>query len=210
MLVRMCPYFPFSARVGLNQQHWLAARMREAGIDLRPCSNACRQCGNPPRLQDLADSLTAKDLLTCGQKWLAFFTPFFAETERKQAGCQPRWFFAPVQYCDNRIFPRRAARDALGERLWDANRTIDQPHKITTIFGRKVTKDHPGKLQTVIQDIDLPHPVIRSRYGNGFIQQYARDPLLLRTEAATNNGNDYGIEESRRESVRLAGPSPLD
>jgi hypothetical protein len=47
----------------------------------------------------------------------AFFTPFFAETERKQAGCQHRWFFAPVQYCDNRIFPRRAALNALGERL---------------------------------------------------------------------------------------------
>jgi len=29
MFVRMCPYLPFSARVCLNQHHWLANRMRE-------------------------------------------------------------------------------------------------------------------------------------------------------------------------------------
>src|SRR5712691_5424770 len=32
MFVRMCPYFPFSARVCLNQHHWLAVRMRQEGI----------------------------------------------------------------------------------------------------------------------------------------------------------------------------------
>jgi SnoaL-like protein len=42
------------------------------------------------RLQELADALTAEDLSTCGQKWLARFTPFFTARERKQAGCQHR------------------------------------------------------------------------------------------------------------------------
>jgi len=196
MFVRMCPYFPFSARVCLNQHHWLANRLREEGIDFRLCSNAFLQCGNPPRLQELADSLTPKDLLSCGQKWLAYFTPFFTDAERKQAGCQHRLFFAQVEYCDNLIFRRRAALDALGERLLDANRTIGQPNKITTIFGRKVTKLYRGKLQTVIEDIHLPNPVIRSHYGNGFIKQYVRDHLMLRTEAATNNVNDYGVKKA--------------
>ena len=140
MFLRRCPYFPFSARVCLNQHHWLANRMREEGVAFRQCSNAFLKCGDPRRLPELADSLTAKDLLTCGQKWLAYFTPFFTEGERKQAGCQHRLFFAQVEYCDNLIFHPRAALDALGERLWDANRTIGQPHQITTIFGRRVTK----------------------------------------------------------------------
>ena len=61
MFVRVCPYFPFSARVCLNQHHWLANRMREEGIDFQQCSNAFLNCGNPKRLQELADSLTAKD-----------------------------------------------------------------------------------------------------------------------------------------------------
>jgi len=196
MFVRMCPYFPFSARVCLNQHHWLANRMREEGIDFRQCSNAFLKCGDPGRLQELADSLTARDLQTCGQKWLAYFTPFFTEAERKHAGCQHRLFFSQVEYCDNLIFHRRAALDALGERLLDANRTIGQPNKITTIFGRRVTKQYRGELKTVIEDLDLPNPVIRSHYGNGFIKQYVRDHLNLRTEPATNNVTDYGVNKA--------------
>ena len=37
---------------------------------------------------------------------------------------------------------------------------IGQPNKLTVIFGRKVTKQYRGKLQTVIEDLDLPNPVI--------------------------------------------------
>src|SRR5271157_2386947 len=158
MFVRICPYFPFTARVYLNQHHWLAIRMREEKIDFQQCTNAFLRCGDPKRLQELADSLTAKDLLTCGQKWLAYFTPFFSEAERKNHGCQHRLFFSQVEYCDNLVFHKRAALDALGERLLDANRTIGQPNKISTIFGRKVTKNYRGELKTVIEDLDLPNP----------------------------------------------------
>ena len=201
MFVRMCPYFPFTARVCLNQHHWLANRMREEEIDFQQCTNAFLKCGNQKRLQELADSLTTKDLLTCGQKWLAYFTPFFTEAERKDHACQHRLFFSQVEYCDNLIFHKRAALDTaaldtMEERLLDANRTIGQPNKISTIFGRKVTKNYRGELKTVIADLDLPNPVIRSHYGNGFVKQYVRDHVLLRTEAASNNVVDYGIKKA--------------
>jgi hypothetical protein len=170
MFVRLCPYFPFSARVCLNQHHWLAQRLQEQNIDFQQCSNAFLTCSNPSKLQELADSLSARDLLNCGQKWLTRFTPFFTESERKHAACQHRLFLAQVEYCDNMIFRRRAPLDQLGERLLDANRTIGQPNKITVIFGRKITPRYRGKLQTVIEDLDLPNPVIRSHYGHGFHQ----------------------------------------
>jgi len=44
--------------------------------------------------------------------------------------------------------------------------------------------------------MNLPNPVIRSHYGNGFIKQYVRDHLILRTEAASNNVNDYGVKKA--------------
>jgi len=195
MFIRMCPYFPFSARVCLNQHHWLAARMNEEGIVFQQSTNAFLKCSNPARLQELADSLSARDLLQCGQKWLAAFTPFITDKERKQAGCQHRLFFAQVEYCDNLIFHRRASVDEITQRLLDLNRNIGQPKKITTIFGRKVTKEYKGKLQSVIEDLDLPNPVIRSHYAHGFAKQYVRDDRLLRTEPATNNVYDYGVKK---------------
>jgi hypothetical protein len=196
MFVRLCPYFPFSARVCLNQHHGLAPRMQQEGLDFPQTTNAFLRCRNPQRRQELADSLTAHDLLVCGRKWLNGFTPFFREQERKQAGGQHRLFFAQVEYCDHLIFHRRVALDALGERLLDANRTLGQPNKITVIFGRKITQQYRGKLPTVLEDLDLPHPVIRSHYGHGFIQQYVRDHVLLRTEPATHNGNDYAVNKA--------------
>jgi hypothetical protein len=88
IFVRICPYLPFSARVCLNQDHWLANRMREEGVDFQQCSNAFLKCGKPERLQELADNLTAEDLPSCGQKWLTRFTPFFTEQsgDKRAAG----------------------------------------------------------------------------------------------------------------------------
>src|SRR5438067_1845099 len=123
--------------------------------------------------------------------------------ERQHAGCQHRLFFAQVEYCDNLLFHRRAALDGLGQRLLDANRTIGQPNKIATIFGRKVTRRYRGELKTVIEDLDLPNPVIRSHYRHGFIKQYVRDHLLLRTEPATNNVADYGVPKAVEHLPRL-------
>jgi hypothetical protein len=196
MFVRICPYLPFSARVCLNQHHWLANRMRENGIAFKQCGNVFLKCAAPERLQELADSLAPRDLVTCGQKWLAHLSPFFTAREREEAGCRHRLFFSQVEFCDNLIFRRRAALDKLAERLLDANRTIGQPDKITVIFGRKITKHYRGKLQTEIADMHLPNPVIRSHYANGFIKQYVRDHVALRTEPASNNVNDYGLNKA--------------
>jgi hypothetical protein len=196
MFVRVCPYFPFSARLCLNQHHWIAQRLRQQGIRFQQYTNAFLQCADTQALQHIADSLSPRDLVRCGQKWLPKLTPFFTAREREQAGVQHRLFFAQVEYCDNLIFSRRAALDELCERLLDANRTIGQPNKLTVIFGRKVTERYHGKLQTVIADMNLPNPVIRSHYKNGFIKQYVRDNHLLRTEAATNNVNDYRVAKA--------------
>jgi hypothetical protein len=127
MFVRICPYLPFSARVCLNEHHWLANRMREEAIDFKQCSNAFLRCSQPQKLQELADSLTAHDLLRCGQKWLAILKPFFKESERKAGGCQHRLFFSQVEYCDNLIFAR-------AERSRPAEATIEAGMEIPIVF----------------------------------------------------------------------------
>jgi predicted PurR-regulated permease PerM len=53
-----------------------------------------------------------------------------------------------------------------------------------------------GKLETIIEDLDLPNPVIRSYYRDGSIKQYVRDHLLLRTEPTSNNVTDFGVPKA--------------
>jgi hypothetical protein len=57
----------------------------------------------------------------------------------------------------------------------------------------------------VIEDLDLPNPVIRSHYKNGFIKQYVRDDSNLRTEPATNNVADYGVGKALENLPELKG-----
>jgi len=106
-------------------------------------------------------------------------------------------FFAQVEYCENLIFRRRAALDQLGERLLDANRNLGRPDKLTVIFGRRITKQYSGKLQTEIEDLHLGNPVMRSFNKNGFAKHYVRDHEVLRFETASNDvKGDYGINKS--------------
>jgi hypothetical protein len=204
MFVRVCPYFPFSTRICLNQHHWLAHKMKLAGIHFVQTKNAFRQCSDPAALQAMADSLTADDLTRCGHKWINRLIPFFQAKERREAGCWHQLFFAQVEYCENLIFRQRAALDELGDRLLDANRNIGRPDKLTVIFGRRINKLYHGKLQTEIEDMHLGNPVMRSYYKNGFAKHYVRDHDVLRIEAATNHvKKDYGINKGVENLVPL-------
>ena len=203
MFVRVCPYFPFSARICLNQHHWLARKMKQAGMRFTQSGNAFRHCSDPAALQEMADSLTAKDLIRCGHKWLKCLIPFFSGSERRQHGCWHQFFFAQVEFCENLIFRTRAALDQLGDRLLDANRNLGRPDKLTVIFGRRITKQYSGKLQTEIEDLHLGNPVMRSYYKNGFAKHYVRDHDILRIEAATNNVKDYNLNKAVENLVPL-------
>jgi hypothetical protein len=60
-------------------------------------------------------------------------------------------------------------------------------------------------LQTEIEDMNLPNPVIRSHYDprSHRDKQYVRDHLILRTEAASNNVHDYGVNKSVQNLLAL-------
>jgi hypothetical protein len=196
MFLRVCPYFPFSARVCLNGHEWLACRLREQDIAFEQCGNAFRSCADPARLQELADQFAPTDIEACAHRWLAQLVPFFTDRERRHQGFGYRLFVSPVEYCTNLVFEQRAALDRLHERLLDLNRTIGHPDKIALIFGRRLTQHTDAGLKTQILDHDLGQPVIRSEDKSSSIKQYVRDHLILRTETTSYHTPDLGVNKS--------------
>ena len=194
MFVRICPFTcrsPASASISIIG--WPTACVRRASISSNvpmPSRDALspNASSNSPTCSPLGD------LLHCGQQ-LARLTPFFTARERRSY-CRHRLFFSQVEFCDNLIFRRRTALDKLGERLLDANRnnwTTQQNH------GHLRSQDHqalPGQVANRDRRHGPAQPGICSHYGNGFVKQYACDHLMLRTEAASNNVNDYGVNKS--------------
>ena len=196
MFIRMCPYFPFPARVCLNQHHWVAEQLRRRGVKFRQSENAFSSCGDPAVLQAVADSFSAGHVIGRASKWLAYLTPFFTAEERKEHNCFHKLYFSQVEYCQNLIFRRRAVLDALQQRLLDANRSIGQPDKLTILFGRRVSRSYRGRLQTTIEDRHLGSPVIRSYFRSSSAKQYVRDHKTLRTEPASNDVRDLGVNKA--------------
>jgi len=133
MFVRISPYFPFTARLCLNQHDWIANRLRQRGIEVQQRANSFVACGDPAALQDIADALTAQDLKACGRKWIDRLVPFFTAQERDFLGCGHRFYFKELEYCDNLIFRERAVLDALHDRLLDANRKLGSPDQVAVI-----------------------------------------------------------------------------
>jgi hypothetical protein len=203
MFFRICPYFPFNARICLNGHEWLAHQMRRHGISFRQEDNAFLSCSDPERLQKLSDSFSSDDIAGCVAEWLQRLIPFFTPEERRRGGCDHRLFVSQVEYATNLVFKRRAALDLMCERLFDLNRTIGRPDKLATIFGRRITKRYRGQLKTEISDHHLGNPVIRSQFKQGSIKQYVRNYLLLRAEATSYNTRDLGIGKSVKHLAEL-------
>ena len=63
------------------------------------------------------------------------------------------------------------------------------------VFQAKRTRAYKGKLQSVIEDLDLRRsPLTRCHCGRGFAKLYVRRDRLARIEPATNNVHDYRRE----------------
>lgn len=203
MFVRVCPYFPFNARLCLNGHQWLACHMRREGIEFRQCGNAFLTCSAPIRLQAMSDQFTAHHVETCGLRWLAILVPFFNDRERRREGFAHRMYMSQMEYCTNVIFHRRASLDRMMERLLDLNRTIGRPDTLSVIFGKRISRRSVAGLKTQISDPHFCNPSIRSHYKRGSIKQYVRDHLLLRTEVTSYHMPDLGVRKNIEDLTKL-------
>lgn len=196
IFVRICPYFPFSARLCLNQHDWIANRLREQGIEVQQRDNSFVACCDPTALQGIADALTAQDLTSCGRKWIDRLVPFFSAHERNDLGCEHRLYFKQVEFCDNLIFRERAVLDALHDRLLDSNRRLGSPDQVAVVFGHRVTRQHNGRLQTTLEDLHLGQPVRWAFFKHSVLKNYVRGGNtefggIDRVEVGTNDVTDF-------------------
>ncbi len=196
MFLRICPYFPFNARVYVNQHERLAQQLKAERISFQQAGNAFVACAAPTRLQQLADGLTPAHLDDTVQHWLGELVPFYTSEANCTFAHRYRLFINQAEYCTNLIFDERVALDRMAERLLDLNRSIGRPDRLSTIFGHRITKAYAGGLKTQIADHHLGNPVIRSEYKHGSIKQYVRDDRVFRTENTSNNTPDLGVPKS--------------
>ena len=74
---------------------------------------------------------------------------------------------------------------------------IGGAERTTQLFGRRIDRRYQGKLQTVLDQREAGHPVLRWYYQTSFAKQYTRGDghadRILRTETCSNDTRHFGI-----------------
>jgi hypothetical protein len=167
MFLRICPYFPFNARVCVNQRECLARQFDAEGILFRKASNAFLQCSDPERLQQLADGLTPADLEIPIQRWLRELVRFHASSDPNQiVDCVYRLFCSQVEYLHQPHFQRaggsRSCGRAHGARQMPApSRPVENP-----CVQRH--RGNPSRLTTCLRHTILEMTMCLARITEGF------------------------------------------
>jgi hypothetical protein len=100
-----------------------------------------------------------------------------------------------IEYCRNFIFKRHFPIHKVFERSCELGLWRLTAHKISEIFGVRLTKKFRGKLSTVIDRIEHGHHVYRAYWKNAFLKQYEKFSTFLRNELCSNNLSDFGLKK---------------
>jgi hypothetical protein len=138
------------------------------------------------------------------RRWVLKFGPLIARRLRQRGGCRRQGL---GQRPSVGLGEERCRYDAEEKEQADDLSPRDHSRRAGQSTGRDQRPNARAPARRVEAKRDggaphsrreqLPNPVIRSHYRNGFIRQYVRDHLNLRTEPATNNVTDYGVFDPR-------------
>jgi hypothetical protein len=68
-------------------------------------------------------------------------------------------------------------------------------HKISEVFGFRLTRKLKGKLHTTLEQIEHGHHVLRIYFKNAFLRQYEKFCTFLRNELCSNNLADFKLKK---------------
>src|SRR5216684_1903647 len=197
MSVRVASYFPFNVTCYLNGHSFVAQELTRAGVRFRKDDNAFLGVADVAALQAAADRLSAALLQRRCNHWARRVVPVFSPAER--AALQPgyRYSMVQIELATDTIFKRSAPLNALFRRACELGVLVGGAERTTHLFGRRVDRRYQGKLQTVLDQREAGHPVLRWYYQTSFAKQYTRgdqhSDRILRTETCSNDTRHFGI-----------------
>ncbi len=195
--VRVASYFPFNVTLYFNGHSFVAQELERAGVRFRKADNAFLAVEDVTALQAAADRLSAAVLQRRCTHWLRRLVPVFSPAER--AALQPgyRYSMAQMELATDLVFKRSAPLKALFQRACELGVLVGGAERTTQLFGRRIDRRYQGKLQTVLDQREAGHPVLRWYYQTSFAKNYTRGDQhgdrILRAETCSNDTRHFGV-----------------
>ncbi len=195
MVMRVATFFPFQTTYYLNGHNFIERELNRAQVGFRKNDNAFLAIDDVAALQAAADRLSPDIIRDRLDYWTLILGPKFSVKERKRVKLSRFYAISQIEYCRNFIFKRNFPIHKLFERGCELGLWRLTAHKITEIFGARLHRRLPGKLATVIDQIEHGHHVFRAYFKHAFLKQYEKFATFLRNELCSNNLNDFGLKK---------------
>jgi hypothetical protein len=195
IVLRVASFFPFHATYWLNGHSFIEQELNRSHIGFHKSDNAFLAIDDVAALQAAADRLSPQIIRKQLDYWTFLLGPKFSKKERSQMNLSRFYALSQVEYCRNFIFKRHFPIHKIFERSCEIGLWRLTANRISEIFGVRLTKRLPGKLATVLDQIEHGHHVFRAYWKNAFLKQYEKFARFLRNELCSNNLRDFGLKK---------------
>ena len=195
MVMRVASFFPFQTTYYLNGHSFIEKELNREKVSFRKNDNAFLAVSDPDALQAAADRFSATVIRERLEYWTLVLGPKFSKRERAAMNLRRFYAVSQVEYCRNLIFKRHFPIHKIFERSCEIGLWRLTAHKISEIFGLRVTKKLKGKLNTTLEQIEHGHHIFRAYCKNAFVKQYEKFSTFLRNEVCSNNLADFGLKK---------------
>jgi hypothetical protein len=195
MVIRVATFFPFQTTYYLNGHNFIEQELNRAQVGFRKDDNAFLAVDDVAALQAAADKLSPAIIRERLDYWTFILGPKFSPKERKRVNLSRFYAISQIEYCRNFIFKRNFPIHKLFERGCEIGLWRLTAHKIAEIFGQRLHRRLPGKLSTIIDQIEHGHHVFRAYFKHAFLKQYEKFATFLRNELCSNNLKDFGLNK---------------
>jgi hypothetical protein len=195
MAMRVASFFPFQATYYLNGHSFIEQELNRSKIGFRKNDNAFLAVEDVTALQGAADRLTGEVIRERLDYWTLLLGPKFSKRERGAMNLRRFYAVNQIEYCRNFIFKRHFPIHRVFERSCEIGLWRLTAHKISEIFGVRVTKRLKGKLNTTLEQIEHGHHIFRAYFKHAFVKQYEKFSTFLRNEICSNNLFDFGLKK---------------
>ncbi len=184
-------YAPFPVWVYLNGNEWAKQQAAQHGIGFRPLDNGFASCENAEALAEICGSLSAADVRAFFDRWQAALPSPFTDEDRRR-GYSYDLAFRQLEISHTRVFDRPAAGRAWFEATIPDQLTLGRPDQAAVIFGRRVTRQTPGRFHTKVFNRGV-EAAIQIHFRASKVKQYFKEGRALRTETTVNDTRDFGV-----------------
>ena len=195
MVMRVASFFPFQATYYLNGHSFIEQELNRGKISYRKNDNAFLAVEDVTALQGAADRLTGEVIRKRLDYWTLLLGPKFSKRERGAMNLRRFYAVNQIEYCRNFIFQRHFPIHRIFERSCDMGLWRLSAHKVSEIFGCRVTKKLKGKLNTTLEQIEHGHHIFRAYFKHAFVKQYEKFSTFLRNEICSNNLSDFRLKK---------------